>query len=176
MARSRKKLGQILQRWGVINEQQIEEVLKVAQGSSRHFGEVLVELGYATEDDIAKGLATQFGMEYIDLDSKDAMKAANLDLMPTDIIKKFLVLPLEKKEGRLKVLIHDPMDLELLDLLRFRMNSEIDTALGSRTKIKGFIDTLLSETEASIDETVRQLSITLPRHPRYRVPVCGAQR
>ncbi len=159
MARSRKKLGQILQRWGVINEQQIEEALNVAKGSSRRFGEVLVELDFATEDDVAKALATQFGLEYIDLDSQEAMKAANLDLMPTDLIKKFLVLPLEKNDNRMKVLIHDPMDLELLDLLRFRMNCEIDTALGSRTKIKGFIDTLLSETEASIDETVRQLSI-----------------
>ena len=30
---------------------------------------------------------------------------------------------------RLKVIIHDPMDLELLDLLRFRLNTEIETAI-----------------------------------------------
>jgi type IV pilus assembly protein PilB len=159
MARTRKKLGQILLRWGVIDENQIEETLKVAQGSNKRFGQVLVELGHATEDDVAKALASQYGLEFIDLDSSDAIKAADLELMPIDIVKKYLVLPLEKKDNRLKVLIHDPMDLELLDLLRFRMNCEIDTAIGARSKIKDFIDTLLSETQESIDETVRQLSI-----------------
>jgi len=159
MARSRKKLGEILSRWGIINEQQLEEALKVAQGSNRRIGEILVDLQYATEDDIAKALATQFDLEYIDLDSQDVMKASNMELMPTDLIKKHLVLPLEKVDGRLKVLIHDPMDLELLDLLRFRMNCEIDTAVGSRGKIKEYIDHMLSETRSSIDEAVRQMSI-----------------
>jgi len=159
MARSRKKLGQILVKWGVVNEQQVDEALKVAQGAGKRVGEVLVEMEYATEDDVAKALASQYGLEYIDLDSQDAMKAADLELMPTDLIKRYHVLPLEKSDGKLKVLIHDPMDLELLDLLRFRLNAEIDTAVGSRKKIKSFIDTLLSETEASIDETVKALSI-----------------
>jgi len=59
----------------------------------------------------------------------------------------------------LKVLIHDPMDLDTLDNLRFRMNCEIDTALGARGKIKEYIDRMLSETKASIDETVRQLTL-----------------
>ena len=159
MARSRKKLGQILVRWGVVKEQQLDEALKVAQGSGKRIGQALVDLEYCTEDDVAKALASQYGLEYIDLDSPEAMKAANLDLMPSDLVKRYHVLPLEKKNGRLKVLIHDPMNLELLDMLRFRMNSEIDTAIGSEKKIRGFIDRLLSETETSIDETVRALNI-----------------
>ena len=159
MARSRKKLGQILVRWEVVTEQQVDEALGVAEGSGKRIGETLVDLGYASEDDVAKALASQFGLEYIDLDSQEAMKAANLELMPPDLVRRFLVLPLEKKDGRLKILIHDPMDLELMDTLRFRLNAEIDTAIGSRSKIKDFIETLLSETEQSIDETVRQLTI-----------------
>jgi hypothetical protein len=60
------------------------------------------------------------------------------------------VLPLEKKDGRLKVLVHDPMDLELMDTLRFRMNVRRSTRPGQPKKIKQFIDTLLSET-AGVD-------------------------
>ena len=159
MARSRKKLGQILAKWGIVTEAQVDEALKVAAGSGKRIGQTLVELEYATEDDVAKALASQFGMEYIDLDSPDALKAANLELMPVDLVKRFLVLPLERKDGRLKILIHDPMDLELMDTLRFRLDSEIDTVIGSRAKIKGFIDTLLSETSSSIDDAVRALTI-----------------
>src|SRR5690606_11467027 len=50
------------------------------------------------------------------------------------------ILPLEKTNGRLKLIIHDPMDLELLDMLRFRLNVEIDPRLAARSQIKRFID------------------------------------
>jgi type IV pilus assembly protein PilB len=86
------------------------------------------------------------------------MKAANLNLIPQDLVQRFLVLPLEQKNGRLKILVHDPMDLELMDMLRFRLDAEIETAVGSRTKIKSFIDTMFSETETSIDLTVQSMS------------------
>ncbi len=161
MARTRKKLGQILLRWGIITEQQIDEALQVAQASGKRIGEALVEMEYATEDDVAKALASQYGLEYIDLDSQEAMRAADMQALPIDIVKKYLVLPLEKKENKLKVVIHDPMDLELLDLLRFRMNCEIETVISSRSKIKGFIDALLSDSATTIDETVRALSIDM---------------
>ena len=161
MARKRRKLGQILLRWGLINEQQLSEALDVANATSKRIGQVLVELGYATEDDVAKALATQFDLEYIDLDSEEAMKASNLDLMPSDLVKKHLVLPLEQKDGRMKVLVHDPLDLDLLDTLRFRLNCEVDTALASRAKIRNYIDTMLSETRTSIDEAVRQMTVDM---------------
>jgi type IV pilus assembly protein PilB len=60
--------------------------------------------------------------------------------MPDALVKKHLVLPMGKRNGRLKLIIHDPMDLELLDLLRFRLNCEIDTAIASKTAIRSFID------------------------------------
>ncbi len=159
MAKKPRKLGDILKRWGLLEDAQLSEALKVADGSRQQLGEVLVDLGYVSETDVAKGLATQFGMEYIDLDQPDAINKDNISLLPIDLIKKYLVLPLEKSNGRLKVLVYDPMDLETLDNLRFRMNCEIETSLGARSKIKEYIDHLLSETQASIDQAVRELTV-----------------
>ncbi len=159
MARKRRKIGEILKEWRIVTDTQIEDALKIATAQGRRIGEVLIELGYVTESDIAKALASQFEMEYIDLDQPDALNKENLKLLPTDLIKKYLVLPVEKVDNRLKVLIHDPMDLDTLDTLRFRLNVELDTALGARGKIKEYIDRIFSETRASIDETVRQMSV-----------------
>ena len=161
MAKTRKKLGQYLLRWGVLEEQQLKEALQVSKGAGKRIGETLCDLGYATEDDVAKALASQFGLEYVDLDHAPIDVSSNLDLLPKDLIKKFLVLPLERQNGRLKVLIHNPMDLELLDTLRFRMSCEIDTALGSRAKIKSYIDKFLSETRESIDREIKEMSVEM---------------
>ena len=159
MARSRKKLGQYLLRWGVIDEQQLEEALKVAEGTTKRIGQVLVEMGYCSPEDVAKALANQFDMEFIDLDSGDAIGAADFELIPKELIKKYHVLALGENDGKLRVLIHDPMDLDMLDMLRFALSREIETSVGSQAQIKQYIDRMLSETQSSIDEQVRTLTM-----------------
>jgi type IV pilus assembly protein PilB len=163
MARKRRRLGEILQRWGLITEAQAEEAVKMSQGANARIGEMLVELGYASTTDVAKALASQFGYEYIDLDAADAVDRDQLSLMPMELIKKHMVLPLGQEGGRLKVLIHDPMDLETLDNLRFRMNCDLDIALGSKQKIKEFLDELFRETRESIDKAVREMTVDATR-------------
>ncbi len=159
MAQKRRKLGEILKAWGRITDVQLAEAQKVSEGSRKRMGDVLVEMNYVNETDIAQALASQFEMEYIDVEKMETIDKQNLALLPTEIIKKYLVLPLGKENGRLKVLIHDPMDLETLDNLRFRMNCEIDPALGARKKIKEYIERVFSETKASIDAAVREMTI-----------------
>ena len=140
MARQRKKLGEILLEWGSLSEQQVQQALSVASGSGRRLGEALIETGMCKEEDIAKALATQFDMEYISLDHKETCSRIDMSLIPEDLIKKHLVLPMGSDNGRLKLVIHDPMDLELLDLLRFRLNRELDTVIAPKSAIKSFID------------------------------------
>ena len=140
MARSRKKLGEILIGWGVITPEQAVKAANVAKGSGKRLGEALVETGFAKEDQVAKALAEQFGMEYVDLNARDVSGKIDLKLIPDDLVKKHLILPMAKSNGKLQLIIHDPMNLELLDMLRFRLNTEIDPKLAARSAIKGFLE------------------------------------
>jgi type IV pilus assembly protein PilB len=140
MARKRKKLGEILLDMKAVTEAQIQQALTLAKASGKRIGEALVEAGYARENDVAKALATQFDMEFVDLDAAKEQQQIEMDAVPQDLVKKYLILPMGKRNGRLKLVIHDPMDLELLDLLRFRLNSELDTAIAPKSSIKAFID------------------------------------
>lgn len=146
MARKRKKLGEILLEWGTINAQQVEQAIGVATGTGKRIGESLIETGLCKEEDVAKALAAQFDMEYINLDQDETKNKVDISLIPEDLVKKHLVLPLGSSNGRLKLVIHDPMDLELLDLLRFRLNRELDTAIASKSAIKLFIDVATGKT------------------------------
>ncbi|MGE3107796.1 MAG: GspE/PulE family protein [Phycisphaerales bacterium] len=145
MARSRKKLGDILVGWGMVKQEQVETASKAAKASGKRLGEALVEAGFVKEDQVAKALANQFGMEYMDLASDSVVKQIDPKLMSEDLIKKHLVLPLARTNGKLQVIIHDPMDLELQDMLRFRLNVDVDPRLASRSQIKDFIDTKLGK-------------------------------
>jgi len=158
MPTTRKKLGEILVGWGVLTEESVGEALNYATEHGKRIGESLVEMELCSEDDVAKALATQFGLEYIDLD-KQPVNREVLELMPAKLIEDYLVLPLGEEGERLKVIITDPLDLETLDLLRFRLNREIVPTLAPQSKVKRFIEQfvnpegdVLSQTMASIDQ------------------------
>lgn len=159
MSRKRRRLGEILQHWGLINDQQLEEALKIAQGAHKRIGDVLCQLGYVQDTDVAKALASQAGLEYIDLNQPDALNKENLSLLPVDLIKKYMVLPLEKTGNKLKVIVADPLSLDTLDNLRFRMNCEIEIALAARSQIKEFLDEMFRDDKASIDKAVREMTV-----------------
>jgi type IV pilus assembly protein PilB len=162
MAKKRKKLGEILVDWGVIDAKAQEEALQHAQDHGKRIGEALIELEACSEDDVVKALATQFGLEYIDLDRHTVDRQA-LELIPAKLVEDFLVLPLAEEGDRLKVIITDPLDLETLDLLRFRLAREIIPTLAPASKVKRFIEKfvnpegdVLSQTMASIDQEAPQ--------------------
>jgi len=156
MARKQRKLlGQILVDWGVVAPAAVEEALAHAKKEHMKIGEALVALGLADEEDVTKALATQYDMEYIDLEQTAALPG-DMSLIPEDLIRKHLVLPLGREDGRLKVVITDPLDLETLDMLQFRLNCDIETCLASRAKVRRYIDEYLRG-GVSIDEAVQEL-------------------
>jgi type IV pilus assembly protein PilB len=179
MARKRKKLGEILREWGTITEQQVEQGLNLARGGGKRIGEALVEASLCKEAEIAKALAAQFDMEFINLDKKEAQNEIDLSLIPEDLVKKHLVLPMGTLNGRLKLVIHDPMDLELLDLLRFRLNREIETAIAPKSAIKSYIDGKTGSTTSGMfsDESLvtESVDVTMDRSVDTSVDIAAGE-
>src|SRR5262245_30611886 len=100
MARSRRKLGDILVGWGVMSAAQADQASQMAKGSGKRLGDTIIEAGFAKEDQVTKALANQFGMEFVDLGANGVGKQIDMKLIPEDLIKKHLILPLEKNGGR----------------------------------------------------------------------------
>lgn len=157
MAKSRRKLGEILYKNGLIGKEALITAIKTSHQKGKRLGDFLIEQGLVPEDEISKAIAHQFGLEYIDLDrfhiSQEAMK-----LIPHEVVQKYSVLPIAKENGRLKLLISDPLDLDMLDTLRFRLNSELECSLASPTKIRAFIDRSIDNVRSSIDATAAELA------------------
>ncbi|MEN1705062.1 MAG: ATPase, T2SS/T4P/T4SS family [Planctomycetota bacterium] len=141
MARSKKKLGEILSAKGVLNSAQAEKAAKVAKKSGKRIGESIVDEGMASEEQVTRALAEQFGMEYVDMAADGMADSIDMKLIDQQLVKKYHVLPLGKSGNRLTLLVHDPMNLEMLDNLRFRLSSELDLKIASRSQIRRFIET-----------------------------------
>lgn len=156
MAQKRKHLGEILYKNKLVDKPTLIKAIKKARADNKRLGETLVSMGIVSEDVISKALAKQFGLEYVDLDETPIPQSAQ-KLIPEELIKKHFVLPLGVDNGRLKIIISDPMDLDLLDLLRFRLNKELDCCLASPTKIRTHILHTMDQVRSSIDATAAEL-------------------
>ncbi len=143
MARRKKKLGEILESWGVIPAGAVADAVQHATEHGRRIGEALVELEFCSEEDVTKALAAQFDMEYVDLGNASEVQAS-MDLVPEELIHKHRIIPLHQENGRLKVVLSDPLDLETMDMLRFRLNVEVEPTLGAPSRIREYIDRYFS--------------------------------
>jgi hypothetical protein len=119
MARQQKKLGEILVDWGIVKAAEVARALEHAKSKNLRIGEALVDLKLCSEANVYKALAQQHNMEYIDLD-KNGVPPETINQIPDDLMRKYLILPLGKDGNKLRVAIHDPLDLEMLDILRSR--------------------------------------------------------
>ena len=162
MARKeRKKIGELLREAGVVKPEQVEQAVSAAKASRKRTGEVLVELGACTEEDVARALGRQFGMEFANLERPEWANRVNRKLVPDDVTRKYLILPLDEKKGSVvKLLIHDPMDLEALTALQFRLNCQFETYITSRGQIRRFLDGGKDEPSLLNRKSIMTASIT----------------
>jgi type IV pilus assembly protein PilB len=123
-----------------ITEEQLEKALALSKGSGKRLGECLIESGACSDVEVSRALAEQFGMAFNPMASGEDLEGIDLSSVPKEVVRKHLVAPCGLSNGRLKLLVHDPMDLELLDLLRFRLKAEIDPVLAPRAALKAYID------------------------------------
>jgi len=149
-----KRLGELLVEWGVINPKQVQTALDHAKAKGLRVGESLMDLKLCSESQVFKGLATQNNMEYIDLGRAD-LPPNPTGLIPEDLIRKYIILPLGMESGRLRVAVHDPLDLEILDVLRVRLGKTIRPVLAPRSRIKDIIDEMFNlSAKHTIDKTL----------------------
>ncbi len=156
MAKQQKKLGEILVEWGVISDKEVTRALDHAKTKNLRIGEALVDLKVCSDNNVYKALAQQHGMEYFDLD-KDSVPPNAVNLIPDELMRKYIILPLGTENGRLRVAIHDPLDLEMQDVLRFRLSQykDIRPVLAPKARIKQILDELFNANpKNTIDQTM----------------------
>ena len=154
MAKERRHLGEILYKAGLVEKQALIDAIKTSKASKKRLGEFLLEKGLLNEEDLAKAIAQQFGLDYVNLDtttiSPEATKA-----LPEEIIRKHNVIPMDMNNGRLKVVVADPTDLEMIDAIRFRLNTEPQFCIASPTRIRSLIVDAFDQTKKAEDDRLR---------------------
>jgi type IV pilus assembly protein PilB len=135
----RKMLGEMLVSGGMIKEEQLNRALEEQKKRGGKLGEVLVDLGFISEHNIATFLGRQLHIPFIEID-KQLVDVESVRLIPADMARRLMAIPLYRDKEALVVAMADPLNIFGLDDIRKAAGREIHQVVATRTDIQKAID------------------------------------
>jgi len=103
-----KRLGELLVEAGLLSKEQLDMALAQQRQEGGMLGEILVKRGFVTEADVAKAIAAQYNVPYIEATSYDVNPEV-VDLFPIDFMRKNNFAPLDKFRDVLLLVLSSPL-------------------------------------------------------------------
>jgi MSHA biogenesis protein MshE len=139
-------LGDLLVGQGLLTPERLTEALTEQKRTGRLLGRVLVENGFVTEEQIARTLASQLDVPYIDLRRYEVNFATARALSEIQV-RRFRGLVLEDREDSYLVGLVDPFDLRAQDEISALLRRPVDLALITNEQLTQTIDRIYRKTE-----------------------------
>src|SRR2546421_10175772 len=103
----RPLLGTILAERGLIDPARLAQALAEAQATRERVGEVLLRKGWIYEQELARALAHQYGLEYVDLETA-CLNPRDAALLDPEVGQRCRAVPLCFAGDELVVAVADP--------------------------------------------------------------------
>jgi len=131
----RPMLGSILLKKGWITPERLDAALAGAKATGMRLGELLITRGWLFEGELAKALAEQFDLEYIDLTIRSVDPNA-ARLLPVEVARRMFAVPVRfvGSSGML-VAVADPADADVAALEGI-LQHKVTLVVGERSTIQ----------------------------------------
>jgi type IV pilus assembly protein PilB len=130
-----QELGDLLLSAGALTEQELREAMAYQRNGGIALGEAVVKLGFSDEMAVARAVAKQNGLPFIDLD-KGRVPEEILARLPAEFATEHGILPLMEKGGRLIVAVDDPFKKILAEQIEFMIDAQVACALAAPGALK----------------------------------------
>src|SRR5215831_17482153 len=151
-----RRLGDLLVREGLINQEQLQQALAEQKGTIEKLGSILVRLNLITEDQLIAFLSKQYGIPSIQLSQLD-IDSEVLKLVPSQIARKYEVLPIKRSGNQLTLAMADPTNVFAVDDVGFMTNLQVVPVVASQGAIRKAIDRLYDVQASGISEVISEM-------------------
>ena len=148
---------EIFKRTGTIDEVTADELLTEVTNSGRQIDEIMVDQGIVTPEVFAQTLATELGVESVDLSGFEPLPAL-LHLVPAGMARLHEVIPVTASGNVLTVALGNPLDNQAIEDLRFTLNREIIQVVAPRHQVEELIKSHYGSEDTSMEDVLHQLS------------------
>ena len=151
-----RRLGDLLVAEGLITPEQLQRALSEQRGTSEKLGSILVRLNLIHEDQLIGFLSQQYGVPSITLSQLD-IDAEVLKLVPSQIAKKYEVLPVKRTGNTLTLAMADPTNVFALDDVAFMTNLQVMPVVASQAALRKAIERNYDVQVSAISEIMTEL-------------------
>ncbi|MEQ8353422.1 MAG: type II secretion system ATPase GspE [Leptospiraceae bacterium] len=152
----RKPFGEILLEEGVINREELDEVLKIKEKSPLRIGQIIQKKGMAEEADVLKALANQYGYKF---ETKLNYQSDPLfSRIPRQLIERNRVIPISRKGKTITVAVANPAEIHPMDDIRqYLKGYRVNFVMSSDTEIMRIIHANFQQASATAEEVMEGL-------------------
>ena len=147
------RLGRLLVGSGLITDEQLSEAVAVADG--RALPLVIDELGFASEDAVARAIAESMGLPFVDIGAYDLDPAATL-LLKLDLMRRYDVLPIKLQDDELTLAMADPANIFAIDDVRIVTGKQVRPVVSTQTDVSQAIERF-SASQTNVNDMVGDL-------------------
>jgi type IV pilus assembly protein PilB len=154
-------LGGLLVEKGLITQEQLEDALEERERSGNVLGHILVEFGFVSEEDILNVLAEHLGMRTISLKNKDISEEVIKRIGPTTA-RAYGVVPVDADNGFITVAVSDPLNVSILDDLRFILDMPVKGLVAPKEEIDAALQRYYGSAGESVQDLLKEIEGDLP--------------
>ncbi|WNM25769.1 ATPase, T2SS/T4P/T4SS family [Demequina capsici] len=154
-----KQLGSILLEEGILTEDQLMDAIDAQQQRGQSLGRTLVELGMITEAQLVRALASQVGMQFVELADYQVDRSA-VALVSAQVCRRHVALPIGFEDGQLKLAMSNPGNVVAVDDFQTLTNMKILPVVATHDDLQQAIDRYcradheLEDLQGSMEEEV----------------------
>lgn len=155
MSGVRKRIGDLLLDSGVITEDQLKQALEQQHGTRERLGDVLIANNYITEQQFIEVLEFQLGIPHVQL-YREKIDPKLVQLLSQKLAVQHCVMPLRMDGNKLVLAMADPLDYFAIDEIRVATGLRIEPVIASRNELAGVVNRYYG-----LQDTIEQISHTL---------------
>lgn len=157
-----KSLGTLLVENRVVTEKQLERALQRQRERGGLLGDILIDMGFASEKAVLDALAKQLNIEHVSPDSVTHIDVGLMRMIPERVARQYMVVPLAAHDNVIDVAMANPFDIIAIDDLRALTQHRVNTAIISKEGAKLLIERFYSTggQEESLEKVLQDVSET----------------
>ena len=153
-----RRLGDLLVGEGLISPEQLQRALQEQKRSNEKLGSILVRLGLLNEDQLIGFLSRQYGLPSITLSQLD-IDPEVLKLVPANMAKKYEVLPVKRVGNALTLAMADPTNVFAIDDIAFVTNLQVLPVVASQGAIRKAIERNYDPQSAALSDAITAMEV-----------------
>ena len=131
-------LGKVLVEKKIINEEQLNEALKVQTKNKELLGQILVKLGHCLEEDIARVVAEIYKLPYIELEDIE-IDSVVIQSIPANLAFRYNIIPIRIEENTLYFACVKPLNSQVISNLQRLTGKQIAFYIGVNFAISSLL-------------------------------------